>query len=293
MLVRRLAPTFWLTVATALLVMASSAANSNAQADASQQATASSAATDDDLANLMAATQLAADYKVPLTEALRRIARQPAAHALDHRLAELAPSYAGLWMDQSSGMIQVEVVDSLDLELVRATVEQASLQDYVQVLQVQSSRATLRSAYNAASKAVQEQATVPARQLGVAYRVRKNAIALEVPESLLEDVRASTWFQSLVRAFPQISLETQAGAVQTSGCVFPECDPPMRGGRGHLLLEETSTVKARHITCSAAMASTCTVRRLKIHMFLPRGTAIPQVRRQPSRRTSKISQYTS
>lgn len=177
-----------------------------------------------------AAAQLAQDYGLSYTEAIRRVERQTRVAALAADLtAALPDKFGGLWTDQANGGGVVVYTTAPDRRFAQSA-RNAGLDSDVSFRSATHARSLLTAAYEYIAARL-EAAQSPDAPLGVSDDQGRNVVSLDsapgkaltpVQQSLYDDAR-NRFGDAVVRSEVPVA---QAGA----GCAWPSCDAPLRGG---------------------------------------------------------------
>jgi hypothetical protein len=192
---------------------------------------AEAAPADDDIANDLAAVQLARDYGISQQEALTRIERQPNIYALDNALQRNVAGYAGTWIDQVNGGVAIiQLTKAADESAVNSYIDQFNLSGYAAMRAVDVNLATLQSTYGKINAGLDTIESATNLNLGASIDIANNRVAVVIDETSGMTPSEQAWYQGLLNGGAPVELQQGAVGAAASGCSFPSCNAPLRGG---------------------------------------------------------------
>ncbi|MGX7681476.1 S1 family peptidase [Jatrophihabitans sp. DSM 45814] len=208
------------------------AAPSPVKVAASAASVSAAASSDDDVANDAAARQLSQDEGISFASALSRVRLQPAISQLNQDLTKNDPDFGGLWIDQAhGGAVVAQTVAHTGDAHIASYAKKYHLTPIVAQRSVRFSLSQLQKTY---SDAQTEVATSPKNGASLAADVDivQNRVEIGTVGGNSKSMTAAqtSWYNGAAnRGEPVHRRDTEPGGL-TSGCVFPFCNPPSRGG---------------------------------------------------------------
>jgi hypothetical protein len=182
------------------------------------------------------AVGMARDQGISLAEATQRLGWQAHAPSVSQRAsAALGRTFGGVWIDAAhGGRVKIGVTSAAGAGGARTAMIAAALTgltDGVDVVTVKHSAAELDAAntwLGSQLAAVDAGARSP---LAVGERTDRNAIELDIPAGgALTNAQNALIQAARSRFGDALVLGTYAGQPTPRSCVYPFCDPPLRGG---------------------------------------------------------------
>jgi len=179
---------------------------------------------------------LAHDRGISLSEAQRRLGWQAHAPGVSQRAsAALGRSFAGVWIDTAdSDRMKIGVTSAAGAGGARTALSAAAatgLSDGVDVVFVKHSMAQLDAANRWLGDRLAAADAGARSSLAVGERTDENAVELDVPAGAALSNAQSALIQAARSRFGDaLVMGTYAGQPTPRSCVYPFCDPPLRGG---------------------------------------------------------------
>jgi hypothetical protein len=185
---------------------------------------------DNDLANTIAASQLANAYGIEYSDALARMQEQPSIAKLSSALKPVA-GFGGLYVDHTNGgQVIVQETPSVDKERLSSLIRGSGIN--LTEKTVAFSLASLEAAYSQVNDALTSSINSN-KGLAASISIPQDRVVVELVDGAPMTPLQSEWY-SLLQAsgLPVVLGETSPAFPGASECsVQPTyCDPPLRGG---------------------------------------------------------------
>lgn len=179
---------------------------------------------------------LAQERGISLTEARQRLDRQAHAPRLADRAAiDLGDQFGGVWIDVAGGdRIKVGVAGEVGTDtvaVVQRAAEAGGLTEGYDLTPVRYSLATLKHANDWLAVQIAKANQGAPVSLTAGLRTDRNALELQAPtEKGLTAAQRDLITSAQARFGDMIVIGSYGGHPTARTCVYPYCDPPLRGG---------------------------------------------------------------
>lgn|GEM_PF-1873569 len=176
---------------------------------------------------------LARERKISPLEARQRLHWQALGLALqDRAAAELGEDFAGVWIEPNDGdRVKVGVTRAAAAPAALRIARAVGLNEGVDQIQVRYSLTELAEAKSWIATELHRVNKGAAKTLKVSVRTDDNVVALALPtDATLTPAQRELVDTAQTRFGDRVALHTFSGNVTSTACVYPNCDPPLRGG---------------------------------------------------------------
>lgn len=181
------------------------------------------------------APAFARERGITLAEAEQRLGWQSVAPDLAEQLdPALGQRFGGVWIDVRDGdRVKIGVVGGPDtgtLAVIRRTAAALGLSEGYEAVAVARPSSVLSADLDRVSAELDRVNAGAEVGLGVGLRTDLNALALDVPATGLTDAQRALVSTLAKQLGPELVVTDTRGGYSPFACVYPYCDPPLRGG---------------------------------------------------------------